>query len=133
MSTWVERRVDAAVLRCVAAALVCAVGAGPLAGCASAAPGRRAGVPDADLAARVERVLAGQAGIPGGAIAVAADGGVVTLSGRLRDHVQLQDLGAVVRAIPGVRLVKFAVALGPAPGSAGQARAGRRAEAFLMR
>ncbi len=74
---------------------------------------------DAALAARVAAAIAGTSDLPQNSLAVAADGGVVQISGSVAcadcggmltpggiQTIQ-QTLGAVVRAVPGVERVEF--------------------------
>jgi len=76
-------------------------------------------VSDAVLQSRVSAVVASQKPIPPGSIAVDVAEGVVRLSGVVGSTSELQDLGAIVRAVPGVREVRFSVAIKgtPPPGS----------------
>jgi hypothetical protein len=89
------------------------------------APASAQAAPDDVLRARVEAALAAASDLPADSIAVQVQGGVVTLSGSVLcdacggnatpggvGTVQ-QSLGAVVRAIPGVRELRFAIRYRP--------------------
>ena len=75
----------------------------------------RAARPPSDevLKTRVESALRAAGDIPGKAIAVVASRGVVHLSGTVANTTELQSLGAVVRAVPAVRDVRFSVKVQP--------------------
>ena len=79
-------------------------------GCAARAGGVVAG-DDADdvLRARVESALASAADVHGEQIMVDARGGVVVLTGRVASGTEQQSVGAIVRAVPGVVDVRFAL------------------------
>jgi hypothetical protein len=94
-------------------------------GLALASPAAAQAAPDDLLRARVEAALASASDVPADSIAVQVQGGVVTLSGSVlcdgcggnatpggAGTVQ-QSLGAVVRAIPGVRSLRFALRYRP--------------------
>ncbi len=51
--------------------------------------------------------------LPGREISVAVTSGVVHLTGAVGSTLELQNLGAVVRAVPGVLDVRFAVRVQP--------------------
>jgi hypothetical protein len=89
-----------------------------LAACAAGVSGAQ-DPEDAALAARVAAAIAGASDLPQNSLAVAADGGVVQISGSVAcadcggmltpggiQTIQ-QTLGAVVRAVPGVERVEF--------------------------
>jgi hypothetical protein len=91
----------------------------------AAAPVTAQATPDAALRARVEAALAAAADLPADSLTVAVQGGVVTLSGSViceecggnatppgAGTVQ-QSLGAVVRAVPGVSELRFALRYRP--------------------
>lgn len=90
--------------------------AAPLAAHAQTSP-----VPDDVLRARVEAAIAAAADLPSDSISVQVRSGVVTLTGSLlcegcggnatpgRTGTVQQSLGAVVRAVPGVADVRFAL------------------------
>ena len=59
------------------------------------------------LEARVEAALASAADVNGAGITVDASDGVVTLTGQVASGTQQQSVGAIVRAVPGVRDVRF--------------------------
>ena len=102
----VGRGIPAAVIACA------------LAACASGTGGAQNDA-DAALEARVSAALAGASDLPANAFDVAADGGVVQVSGSVvceecggmltPGGIQTiqQTLGAVVRAVPGVERVEF--------------------------
>ena len=94
-------------------ALLCCAGvAAGASGCAVRQPGAAMGqVDDLDglLAARVQAALAGAADVESAAITVEARRGVVTLTGRVASGTEQQSVGAIVRAIPGVSDVRFAL------------------------
>ncbi len=86
-----------------------------------AVPGSAQAVPDDALRVRVESVIASAADLPADSISVQVQNGVVTISGSVLcdgcggnatpggvGTVQ-QSLGAVVRAVPGVTSVRFAL------------------------
>jgi hypothetical protein len=94
-------------------------------GFALAGPAAAQAAPDDVLRARVEAALASASDLPADSISVQVQGGVVTLSGSVLcdgcggnatpggvGTVQ-QSLGAVVRAIPGVRSLRFALRYRP--------------------
>ena len=108
-----ERSVPSALQR-LALACVAAL----LAACAAGVSGAQ-NPDDAALAARVAAAIAGTSDLPQNSLAVAADGGVVQISGSVAcadcggmltpggiQTIQ-QTLGAVVRAVPGVERVEF--------------------------
>jgi osmotically-inducible protein OsmY len=64
---------------------------------------------DKALQTRVQAVLSNAADLRGRGIVAEVRGGVVTLTGKVATHFELQGLGAVVRAVPGVKTVRFAV------------------------
>ena len=79
-----------------------------------AAPGAQSRpVSDEELKSRVSSALASSSTAAAKAIAVEVKGGVVTLSGKVADSYELQDLGALVRSVPGVRTVRFSVQIQP--------------------
>ena len=94
-----------------------------------AAPTSAQAAPDDVLRARVEAALAAASDLPADSISVQVQGGVVTLSGSVLcdgcggnatpggvGTVQ-QSLGAVVRAIPGVTELRFALRYRPPDGN----------------
>ncbi|MEQ1855530.1 MAG: BON domain-containing protein [Longimicrobiales bacterium] len=107
-------------LRALRLALLLGVFAGPVAAQTQPYP-----VPDDVLKARVEAAIAHAADLPADSLVVEASSGVVTITGSLLCNdcggnatpsgtgtVQ-QSLGAVVRAVPGVAVVRFALSYRP--------------------
>ncbi|MEE8131131.1 MAG: BON domain-containing protein [Vicinamibacterales bacterium] len=66
---------------------------------------------DEVLRARVEAALAGASDVDAAGITVDARRGVVTLTGRVASPTEQQSVGAIVRAIPGVRDVAFSLSI----------------------
>ena len=102
-----------------------AIGLAVAFGLALVSPAAAQAAPDDVLRARVEAALASASDLPADSIAVQVQGGVVTLSGSVLcdgcggnatpggvGTVQ-QSLGAVVRAVPGVRSLRFALRYRP--------------------
>jgi osmotically-inducible protein OsmY len=79
-------------------------------------------VSDEELKARVSSALASSSAPAAKAIAVDVSGGVVRLSGKVADSYELQDLGALVRSVPGVRTIRFSVQIQPPGESRPQGR-----------
>jgi osmotically-inducible protein OsmY len=77
---------------------------------------------DEALKARVSGALAASSLAAAKLIAVDVSGGVVTLTGRVGDSYELQDVGALVRSVPGVGTVRFSVKVQPAGASQPQGR-----------
>lgn len=73
---------------------------------------------DKALQTRVQAVLSNAADLRGRGIVAEVRGGVVTLTGKVATHFELQGLGAVVRAVPGVKTVRFAVQIEAPPPAA---------------
>jgi hypothetical protein len=83
---------------------------------------------DEALKARVHAALMSAKDVPGREITVDAAGGVVTLKGQLSSDsmrgvaypsaILQQSIGAVVRAVPGVKDVRFSLQVEPAPPAA---------------
>ena len=69
---------------------------------------------DAVVKARVEAALNGASDLNAVDVTVDVSRGVVTLTGRVASGTEQQSLGAIVRAIPGVREVSFSLSIGPA-------------------
>ena len=98
--------------------LVLAVGAPSVAlvsGCAAHQTSRVSS--DEALSDRVTAALAAATDVDAGAIRVETGGGVVTLTGRVSSGFEQQSVGAIVRAIPGVSEVRFALVVEPDPGN----------------
>ncbi len=106
-------------MRWLASALAILVLLALAAGCTPDSPS------DDEIRAQVESALASASDLPQGQIQVDVEGGVVTLTGTLACEecggqgtppgigtVQ-QSLGAVVRAVPGVERVEFALQIEP--------------------
>ena len=64
---------------------------------------------DEVLRARVEAALASASDVNAAGIRVDARRGVVTLTGQIASGIEQQSVGAIVRAIPGVRDVSFSL------------------------
>ena len=64
---------------------------------------------DQVLRARVEAALARASDVDADGITVDARRGVVTVTGRVASETEQQSVGAIVRAIPGVRGVSFSL------------------------
>ena len=101
-SSW--SAVVAAVV-CVALAVTSVTGA---CGCAARQANTTTG--DEVLKARVEAALASASDVSAG-ITVDARRGVVTLTGQVTSVTEQQSVGAIVRAIPGVRNVFFSLSI----------------------
>ena len=104
------------------ALVIGSVAAAALGGCAS--PSTQ-GPSDEVLRARVQAALENAADVPGREITVEVADGVVTLTGQVSSDalrgvpypsatVQ-QSIGAVVRAVPGVKEVRFSIQIEPIP------------------
>ena len=78
-------------------------------GCAARQTGTTIG--DEVLQVRVEAVLARASDVHAAGITVDVERGVVTLSGQVASENEQQSLGAIVRAVPGVRNVSFLLSL----------------------
>ena len=70
---------------------------------------------DALLKTRVESALAGAADLRGRTLTADAKAGTVVVTGKVATTSELQTVGAVVRAVPGVKDVRFAVQVEPPP------------------
>ncbi len=66
---------------------------------------------DEVLKARVEAALASASDVYAAGITVDARRGVVTLTGQVASPTEQQSVGAIVRAIPGVRDVAFSLSI----------------------
>ena len=66
---------------------------------------------DEVLKARVEAALASASDVHAAGITVDARRGVVTLTGQVASATEQQSVGAIVRAIPGVRDVAFSLSI----------------------
>ena len=115
----------AAIWLALAPSTIAARAAGTQAG---RAPAQTAKPPaDAVLKTRVESALAAAADLRGRTLTADAKAGFVTVTGKVATTSELQTVGAVVRAVPGVKDVRFAVQVEPPP-AAGRG-AGRGAPA----
>ena len=92
----------------MALAVTIAAVTGPL-GCAARQGTTTTG--DEVLQARVEAALAGASDVDAAGITVDARRGVVTLTGQVASPTEQQSVGAIVRAIPGVRDVAFLLSI----------------------
>jgi osmotically-inducible protein OsmY len=70
---------------------------------------------DETLRTRVQAAISSARDLPGRQIEVAVKDGTVSLTGIVGSTIELQSLGAVVRAVPAVRDVKFSVKVQPPP------------------
>ncbi len=68
---------------------------------------------DATLRARVEAALDSATDVDSDRIHVEADEGVVTLTGQVASGTEQQSVGAIVRAVPGVKKVRFSLDIAP--------------------
>ena len=91
---------------CVALAVTSVTGAF---GCAARQANTTTG--DEVLKARVEAALASASDVYAAGITVDARRGVVTLTGQVTSPTEQQSVGAIVRAIPGVRDVVFLLSI----------------------
>jgi osmotically-inducible protein OsmY len=83
---------------------------------AGRAPAQTAKPPaDAVLKARAESALAAAADLRGRTLMADARAGTVTVTGKVATTSELQTVGAVVRAVPGVKEVRFSVQVEPPP------------------
>ena len=64
-----------------------------------------------DLQVRVEAALAAASDVSAVGISVATVGDIVTLTGRVASGFEQQSVGAIVRALPGVSEVRFALSI----------------------
>ena len=64
-----------------------------------------------DLQVRVEAALAAASDVSAVEISVATVGDIVTLTGRVASGFEQQSVGAIVRALPGVSEVRFALSI----------------------
>ena len=104
------------------ALVVSSVAAAAVGGCAFRATEQPS---DEVLRARVKAALVNAADVPGRAITVEVSDGVVTLTGQVSSAGQRgvpypsatvqQSIGALVRAVPGVREVRFSIQIEPVP------------------
>ena len=104
-------------IACVMLAVSAAAATGA-SGCA-AREGRTAETRDEVLKARVESALGSASDVHIGGLTVGVTHGVVTLSGHVASGTEQQSVGAIVRAIPGVKDVFFALTIGPPASAAG--------------
>lgn len=65
------------------------------------------------LARRVETALVSASDVNEGRMTIHASRGVVTLTGQVASGAEQQSVGAIVRAIPGVEDVLFALTIAP--------------------
>ena len=93
-----------ATIICVALAVTAAAATGT-SGCAAREARTTPG--DAVLKARVAAALASASDVNAAGITVDARRGVVTLAGQIASGTEQQSVGAIVRAVPGVRDVFF--------------------------
>ena len=84
---------------------------------------------DAVVKARVQAALASASDVPGREMSVEVSGGVVSLTGKVATPSEQQSTGAIVRAVPGVKDVRFSLRIEPPPSAPpagrGAAPAGR--------
>lgn len=84
---------------------------------------------DDAIKARVQSALLSASDVPGRDLAVDVKSGVVMLSGKVASGTEQQSVGAIVRAVPGVKEVRFSLRIEPPvqPAGRGAAPGGRGA------
>ena len=68
---------------------------------------------DQALTTRVENALSSASDVSADQISIETRDGVVTVSGIVSSGTEQQTVGAIVRAIPGVKSVQFSLIMGP--------------------
>jgi osmotically-inducible protein OsmY len=125
-----------AVAVCLSIVLACACAEALRAAGAQAAQKESTSARTADraLQARVQSALSSAADLQGHEIVAEVRGGVLSLTGEVATPSELQTVGAVARAVPGVKTIRFAVRVveppptpvgrGPEPGGRGSGPSG---------